>query len=266
MCCNRCVTYCQWMSNMFCIVVIDYSAIAVGEEYDEHGNEEYFKRDDPIANSPSIEELVKTFNIDHYSVRMQCYGAINLMDDFVVKLALKKSFDAFRKILCEQKLDAYFRDNCFGKYLALVEDNNALFQMKMVYELLKRRFIYENKDKMNEMWINSCGMPVCFGWKEFAIVTGLKYPNIIDRIKMKLFGAITIIRKIILEGGLVVVDGLSGDGAVGGGSGAAVGANDAPLLVFKINHYEYDHTGIQILPLPANVLHANVKTAGQNMM
>jgi hypothetical protein len=61
---------------------------------------------------------------------------------------------------------------------------------------------------------------------------------------MELFGATTITRKIILEGGLVViVDGLSGDGAVGGGSGAAVGANDAPLTVFKPNHYEYDHTG-----------------------
>ena len=47
----------------------------------------------------------------------------------------------------------------------------------MVYELLKRRFMYENKDKMDEVWINYCGMPVCFGWKEFAIVTGLKcYP------------------------------------------------------------------------------------------
>ena len=59
----------------------------------------------------------------------------------------------------------------------MLEDNNARFQMKMVYELLKRRFMYENKDKMDEVWINYCGMPVCFGWKEFVIVTGLKcYP------------------------------------------------------------------------------------------
>ncbi|PHT77636.1 hypothetical protein T459_15688 [Capsicum annuum] len=43
-----------------------------------------------------------------------------------------KSFDAFRKILREQKLDSYFRENCFGKYLDLPEDNNARFQMKMV--------------------------------------------------------------------------------------------------------------------------------------
>ncbi|PHU10081.1 hypothetical protein BC332_21941 [Capsicum chinense] len=107
-------------------------------EYDEHGEEEYFKRDDADANSPSIEELVKAFSIDHHPVRMDRY---------------------------------------FGKYLDLSEDKDARFQMKMVYELLKRRFMYENKDKMDEVWINYCGMPVCFGWKEFVIVTGLKcYP------------------------------------------------------------------------------------------
>ncbi|PHU03646.1 hypothetical protein BC332_28897 [Capsicum chinense] len=71
-------------------------------------------RDDPNSNSPSVEELVKTFSIDSYP-------------------------------------------------------------MKMVYDLLKRRFIYENKDKMDEVWINYCGIPVYFGWEEFAIVTGLKY-------------------------------------------------------------------------------------------
>ncbi|PHU24935.1 hypothetical protein BC332_03267 [Capsicum chinense] len=306
--------------------------------------EEYFKRDDPNANSPSTEELVKAFSIDRYS------------------------------------------------------DKSARFQMKMVYELLKLRFMYENKDKMDEVWINYYGMPVCFGWKELAIFTGLKCyppsqvipiltqkkhpahpkkvkakscdrddlvsivgpsfknknliealkgkglskkhkqslclvwfvhnilwardvnnnisldliklfedleafnnyswgyesfkmtvkylltplapktvnlygflwafmnvhpslvltnrelkmpffltlrsvktlsdPKVIDKIKMELFGATAITRKIILEGGLVVVD-----GAVGGGSGAVVGANDASLKVFKANHYEYDHIG-----------------------
>ncbi|KAF3640129.1 putative glycerol-3-phosphate 2-O-acyltransferase 6-like [Capsicum annuum] len=146
-------------------------------EYDEHGKEEYFKRDDVNANSPSTEELVKDFSINRYPVRMQCDDAADLTGDFVVKSAMGKSFDAFRKILREQKLDAYFRDSCFGKYLDLSEDNNACFQIKMVYELLKRRFMYENKDKMNEVWINYHGIPVCFGWKEFAIVTGLKcYP------------------------------------------------------------------------------------------
>ncbi|PHU20045.1 hypothetical protein BC332_11196 [Capsicum chinense] len=122
-----------------------------GIEDNEQGEEESFKRDDPNANSPFAEELVKTFSIDRYPVRMQCDGDI--------------------------KLDSYFKESCFGQYLDLSEDNNALFQMKMVYDLLKRRFMYENKDKMDELWINYCGVPICFGWKEFAIVTRLKcYP------------------------------------------------------------------------------------------
>ncbi|KAM3288999.1 hypothetical protein P3S67_017286 [Capsicum chacoense] len=145
-----------------------------GAEDNEHREEESFKRDDPNANILSIEELVKTFNIDRYPVRMQCDGATELTGDLVVKLVMEKSFDAFRKILREQKLDSYFRKSCFEKYLNLQKDNNARFQMKMVYDLLKHRFMYKNKDKMDEVWINYCGMPVCFGWEEFAIVAGLK--------------------------------------------------------------------------------------------
>ncbi|KAF3636355.1 hypothetical protein FXO38_24234 [Capsicum annuum] len=146
-----------------------------GIEDNKHGEEEYFKNDNPNANSLSAKELVKTFNIYVYPVRMQCNGATDLMGDFVVNSTMGKSFDAFRKIVREQKLDSYFRESYFGQYLDLPEDNNARFQMKMVYDLLKHRFMYENKDKMDKVWINYCGMPVCFGWKEFAIVSGLKY-------------------------------------------------------------------------------------------
>ncbi|KAM3323168.1 hypothetical protein P3S67_004319 [Capsicum chacoense] len=55
--------------------------------------------------------------------------------------------------------------------------------MTMVYGLLKRRIKYagDNKDpeergknKMDEIWINYCGISVCFGLQEFAIVTGLR--------------------------------------------------------------------------------------------
>ncbi|PHT65215.1 hypothetical protein T459_29640 [Capsicum annuum] len=84
-----------------------------GAENNEHGVEESFKRDDPNANRPSVEELVKTFSIDRYPVRMQCDGATDLMGDLVVK------------------------ESCFRQYLDLQEDNNARFQMKMVYDLLK---------------------------------------------------------------------------------------------------------------------------------
>ncbi|PHU25268.1 hypothetical protein BC332_03600 [Capsicum chinense] len=84
-----------------------------GAEDNEHGEEEYIKRDDPNANSPSTKDLVKTFSIDRYPMRM--------------------------------------KESCFGKYLDLMEDNNARFQVKMIYDLLKRRFTYENKDKMDEV-------------------------------------------------------------------------------------------------------------------
>ncbi|KAM3305414.1 hypothetical protein P3S67_012280 [Capsicum chacoense] len=84
-----------------------------GTEDNEHGEEECLKRDDPNANSPFAEELVKTFSIDRYPVRMQCDGATDLTGDFVVKSAMGKSFNAFRKIFREQKLNAYFRDSCF---------------------------------------------------------------------------------------------------------------------------------------------------------
>ncbi|PHU08612.1 hypothetical protein BC332_20472 [Capsicum chinense] len=61
-----------------------------------------------------------------------------------------------------------------------------------------------------------------------------------DGIKMELFGATNITRKIILEGGFVVVDDGSGSGS---GSGADVGANKAPLTIFETTrHYDYDHT------------------------
>ncbi|PHT31422.1 hypothetical protein CQW23_27759 [Capsicum baccatum] len=144
-------------------------------EYDEYGEEEYFKRDDADANSPSTEELVKAFSIDRYPVRMQRDGAADLTDDFV------------------------------NVHPSLVSTNREL---KMPFFLTLRS------------------------------VQTLSDPKVIDRIKIELFGALTITRKIILEGGLVVID-----EAGGGGSGAAVGANDAPLTIFKANHYEYDHTG-----------------------
>ncbi|PHU09462.1 hypothetical protein BC332_21322 [Capsicum chinense] len=242
----------QQMSDMFYIIAIDYSAVAA--EYDEYGEEGYFKRDDANANNPSTEELFKAFSIDCYPVRMQCNGVADLTGDFVVKSAMEKSFDAFRKILREQLLNAYFRESFLGKYLDL-QENNAHFQIKMVYKLLKRRFMYENKDKMDEIMhpllvlINrELKMPFFLTLRS---VQTLSDPKVIDRIKMELFGATTITEKIILEGGLVIIDGLNGNEAVGGSSGAAVGVNDALCTVFKENHYEYDHTGYTDFAFPS---------------
>ncbi|PHU08580.1 hypothetical protein BC332_20440 [Capsicum chinense] len=155
------------------------------------------------------------------------------------KLDSKSPHEVFPKVEAEDNMPLgrphfiytitpYFlsRDNFFGKYLDLPEDKNARLQMKMAYELLKYRFMYENKDKMDEVWINYCGMP----------------------------------------GGLVIVDGLSGDGAVSGGSSAAVVLMMLLLQYLKQTIMSMIILVIQISPLSANVLQVNVKTIGQNMM
>ncbi|PHU13989.1 hypothetical protein BC332_15194 [Capsicum chinense] len=92
-------------------------------------------------------------------------------------------------------------------------------------------------------------MPVCFGWKEITIVTGLKhYPpspsQVIPIVTLKKDP--TYPKKA--EGGLVVADGVSGDEVIGGGNGSGSGAtvvdNHALLEVLEItNYYVYDHTG-----------------------
>ncbi|PHT62765.1 hypothetical protein T459_33387 [Capsicum annuum] len=140
-----------------------------GAKDNEHGEKKYLKRDNPNANSPSAEWLVKTFSIDHYPMRMQCVGATNLMD--------------YPSVACSDQ--PRVKDAIF-------------FSLRYMQTLLD--------------------------------------PKIVDEIKIELFGAIAIRRKIILEGRLVAID----DGS---GSGAAVGANDTPLAVFEIkSYYNYDHT------------------------
>ncbi|KAF3656283.1 hypothetical protein FXO38_14205 [Capsicum annuum] len=57
-----------------------------GAEYDENEEEEYFKTDDPNANSPSTEELIKFFSIDCYPVRMHCDGIIDLSVSLTVAI------------------------------------------------------------------------------------------------------------------------------------------------------------------------------------
>ncbi|PHT31473.1 hypothetical protein CQW23_27810 [Capsicum baccatum] len=48
------------------MVFMDYSSIVTGVEDNEHKEKESFKRDDTNTNSPTTEELVKTFSIDQY--------------------------------------------------------------------------------------------------------------------------------------------------------------------------------------------------------
>ncbi|KAG5627958.1 hypothetical protein H5410_013176 [Solanum commersonii] len=154
------------------------------EEGDEEdGDENESDEGDNTESEEGDEDVVKTFNIDKFQVEMPIDDPTNLTGDFVVKLAMGAKFDAFRTILMNEKLEDFFKSSCFGYFLDLPEANNARFQMSMVYDLLKRKIKYNGDDsytledknkKMDEIWINYCGMPVCFGMKEFAIVTGLR--------------------------------------------------------------------------------------------
>ncbi|KAK4737379.1 hypothetical protein R3W88_001076 [Solanum pinnatisectum] len=92
----------------------------------------------------------------------------------LMRSAMGKPFDTFRVTLKQNGLEDFFRNSCFGHFLDLLQNNNARFQMTMVYELLQRRFIFQNPEKKDEVLINYCGMPLFFGRREFAIVSGLK--------------------------------------------------------------------------------------------
>ncbi|XP_060190719.1 uncharacterized protein LOC132619993 [Lycium barbarum] len=67
------------------------------EEGDEGGEEDAKTEKDP--NRPSIDEVVKSFSIENYSVRMTLNGNNDLSGDIVVKSRMGKGFDKFRGIL-----------------------------------------------------------------------------------------------------------------------------------------------------------------------
>ncbi|KAG5591388.1 hypothetical protein H5410_041902 [Solanum commersonii] len=92
----------------------------------------------------------------------------------IMRSAMGKPFDTFRVTLKQNGLEDFFRNSYFGHFLDLSENNNARFQMTMVYELLKRRFIFQNPEKKDKVLINYCDMPLFFGRREFNIVSGLK--------------------------------------------------------------------------------------------
>ncbi|PHU01158.1 hypothetical protein BC332_30945 [Capsicum chinense] len=238
------------------------------------------------------EELVKAFSIDHYPVRMQCDGAIDLTGDFVVKSAMGKSFNAFRKILREQNF-IYWRTimlefaivtglKCYppsqvipiltpqkapctpknGKGKSCDRDDlvsiiGLSFKNKNLIEALKGKGLSKKHKKSlclvwfvhNILWArdvnNNISLVLIKLYEDLEAFNN--YPWGYESFKMAVKYLLTSLAPKTVNlygfpwafmGELVVVD-----GDVGGGSGATVGPNDAPLIVFKANHYEYDHTG-----------------------
>ncbi|PHT54838.1 hypothetical protein CQW23_03324 [Capsicum baccatum] len=177
-------------------------------EDNKHGEEESFKRDGPNANSPSIEDLVKTFSIDRYPVRMQCDAATDLMGDLVAWAFeaipyLRQQVNYQEEVFCPRIL----------RWLSAKTDKNAKFLD--LFNSPKQAIIHP--------WLVSTNRELKMSFLlTLRSVQTLSDPKVVDGIKVELFRAKVITRKIILEGG----------------------ANDAPLIIFETTcHYDYDHNG-----------------------
>ncbi|PHU05383.1 hypothetical protein BC332_26205 [Capsicum chinense] len=70
-----------------------------GAEDNEQGEDESFKRDNPNANIPSAEELVKTFSIDRYPAKHDgVINVINALTAFVKEMTSKRSVIPSKRI------------------------------------------------------------------------------------------------------------------------------------------------------------------------
>ena len=94
----------------------------------------------------------------------------------------------------------------------------------------------------------------------------LSDPKVIDRIKMELFGATTIIRKVFWRVGMLLLMILVVMKLLVVVVVLLLGLMMLLLQFFKKTIMSMIILVIQILPLLANVSHANMKTARQNMM
>ncbi|KAF3637136.1 putative glycerol-3-phosphate 2-O-acyltransferase 6-like [Capsicum annuum] len=99
------------------------------------------------------------------------------------ELSLKSQHDLVKTISIErntmnkEKLEEFFKKSCFGHFLELPEDNNARFQMTMVYDLLKRTI----KEKIDGL-LDIIGP----GYKATIVLEHLKNKSILKKYKKKL--------------------------------------------------------------------------------
>ncbi|KAF3634557.1 hypothetical protein FXO38_25064 [Capsicum annuum] len=124
-----------------------------GTEDNERGEEECFKTDDPNANSPSTEVLIKTFSIDHHPMRMQC-------DDFATS----------------NEYSAYKCQDCNVKHDGVINAINAL--TASVKEMTSKMGVIPSKMILypyTPLEIRNCGLFVA-AYAEY-LSDGLQVPN-----------------------------------------------------------------------------------------
>ncbi|TMW99617.1 hypothetical protein EJD97_002268 [Solanum chilense] len=84
------------------------------------------------------DDAIKIINADTFLVHLQP----NANGDSIIRSVLGKPFIKFRDILNKNNLEDFSRNSCFDHFLDLPIDTTPRFQMIIVYELLKRRFIF----------------------------------------------------------------------------------------------------------------------------
>ncbi|KAK4352937.1 hypothetical protein RND71_028455 [Anisodus tanguticus] len=137
---------------------------STGSDNDETSN-------DSDPNSFSIDTVIKIVNFEKYGVKVPLDWHKDYDTSIVVRSVMGKGWKEFMTLLDEEGLEDFFRKSCFGHFLDLSKDLVARFHMNLVHDLLIRRILCR---KRQEVWINYCGIPVCFGMNEFALMTGLR--------------------------------------------------------------------------------------------
>ncbi|KAF3644479.1 hypothetical protein FXO38_20142 [Capsicum annuum] len=162
------------------IATIDLEKLPEQSQSEKNKAEESDNSSSPMGReiiSKFQHDSVKTISIDKFLVRMPMNIPNAVFGNLVLKCQLRKSFDELRSIMKNENIDGVFKKSCFVYFLEMFKDHTLHFRMSIVYGLLKCRIKYvgnKGKKKMDEVWINYCGMPVCFGLKEFSIVMGLR--------------------------------------------------------------------------------------------
>ncbi|KAG5601685.1 hypothetical protein H5410_033055 [Solanum commersonii] len=103
---------------------------------------------------------IKIINAHTFPVHLQP----NATGDSIMRSAMGKRSNTFRITLKQNGLKDFFRNSCFDHFLDLPENNNTRFQMTMVYELLKRRFIFQNSEKNDEDTPRKHKESLCLLW------------------------------------------------------------------------------------------------------
>ncbi|KAF3630509.1 hypothetical protein FXO38_27101 [Capsicum annuum] len=89
-----------------------YSSVATGAEYNEHGEEESFKRDDPNANSPSIKELCSRATEEQHELKKVDVIATIEEHNMTVDNPLTASKDEQKMEYCQQQPEVSRNEEC----------------------------------------------------------------------------------------------------------------------------------------------------------